>query len=332
MNTLATERFNTYISQLQTLLASAEKQKNPGVWLYKNNARTPLFMLQALGKLYSEIQNKKKFTKIRYTAKEVEDAIGQLDYYTVLLADLSKIKKLPTPYLAACKEKYLQAQIQLNKVLTQKGWINANGARLQKIIAKVKEAREIDPKKEVKKLQKALQLIVDDAQNTIADKQRKYTNIETDVHEIRRMLRWISIYATALQGVIQYSTSGVKNDKLKPYLTKNIVSSPFNKLLPKGKNIDLILFNKTEFLALSWLIAELGIIKDTGLRITGLAECIAHANKITNVKAILEAQKILGKTHQTLPQLLAKSKVIITKFANDKVLENLICNATAKKV
>ena len=45
------QRFIFYLNQLQTLIDKAAKQKNPALWLFNNNARTPLFMLEALAKL-----------------------------------------------------------------------------------------------------------------------------------------------------------------------------------------------------------------------------------------------------------------------------------------
>ena len=58
-------RFEFFLNQLETIILKADKQKNPGLFLYKNNARTPLFMLEALSKMYAEIHNKKKFSKLK---------------------------------------------------------------------------------------------------------------------------------------------------------------------------------------------------------------------------------------------------------------------------
>jgi len=74
-------RFDFFLSQLQTLLAKAAKQKNPALWLYQNNARTPLFMLEGLAKMYSGIHNNKKFTKLKEHFKFLEDVLGAIDYY-----------------------------------------------------------------------------------------------------------------------------------------------------------------------------------------------------------------------------------------------------------
>jgi hypothetical protein len=90
---LGVNRFNYFIGQLQPMLIIAGKQKNPALWLYRNNARSPLFMLEALSKIYSSLHNKKKFTKIELHFKIVEDTLGAIDYYDLAAKDLAKNKK-----------------------------------------------------------------------------------------------------------------------------------------------------------------------------------------------------------------------------------------------
>ena len=52
-------RFNLYLDQLERLLLEAGKQPDAALYLYQNGARTPLFMLEGLAKLYSGLHNKK---------------------------------------------------------------------------------------------------------------------------------------------------------------------------------------------------------------------------------------------------------------------------------
>ncbi|MBS1758205.1 MAG: hypothetical protein JSU03_13100, partial [Bacteroidetes bacterium] len=75
------ERFEFYLVKLEALFAQAIADKNPALWLYNNNARTPLFMLEGLAKLYAGIHNKKKFLKIKEHFKLLEDTLGAIDYY-----------------------------------------------------------------------------------------------------------------------------------------------------------------------------------------------------------------------------------------------------------
>ena len=88
-------RFDYHLNQLQILLDKAANQKNPALWLYRNNARTPLFMLEGLSKLYAGVHNKKKFSKLKEHFKNLEDVIGTIDYYDSFAKDLLKIKKYP---------------------------------------------------------------------------------------------------------------------------------------------------------------------------------------------------------------------------------------------
>ncbi|MEI9933334.1 MAG: hypothetical protein WDM71_00395 [Ferruginibacter sp.] len=55
------ERFEHFLKQLEELLKKASRQKNPALWLYKNDARTVLFMLEGLAKMYTSLHNKKSF-------------------------------------------------------------------------------------------------------------------------------------------------------------------------------------------------------------------------------------------------------------------------------
>ena len=59
---LGPQRFEYFLMKLEELLAQAAATKNPALFLYQNDARTKLFMLEGLSKLYAGMHNKKKFT------------------------------------------------------------------------------------------------------------------------------------------------------------------------------------------------------------------------------------------------------------------------------
>ena len=131
------QRFNFFLNQLQTLLDKAAKQKNPALWLYTNNARTPLFMLEALAKIYTEIHNKKRFTKIKEHFKLLEDALGAVDYYDAIAKDFTAKKDISSEIV-----NYLQAQTRekiqsLNELLVEKKWFDKDDSRIKKIQEKL---------------------------------------------------------------------------------------------------------------------------------------------------------------------------------------------------
>src|ERR1700747_1306285 len=99
------ERFEHFLQQLETLLKKASRQKNPALWLYKNDARTVLFMLEGLAKLYAGIHNEKKFIKLELQFKQLEDVLGAIDYYDVFAKQFAANKRISQTVIS-----YLQAQ------------------------------------------------------------------------------------------------------------------------------------------------------------------------------------------------------------------------------
>ena len=133
-------RFDYFLNKLQELLDKSSKQKNPALWLYQNNARTPLFMLEGLAKLYAGLHNKKKFSKLKDQFKLLEDALGAIDYYDAFAKEFLLNKNIPatiTNYLQAQSREKIQ---RLNETLKEKEWISAGNIRIAKIRKKLAKA------------------------------------------------------------------------------------------------------------------------------------------------------------------------------------------------
>lgn len=318
-------RFEYYLNQLQALLTKAAKQKNPALWLYQNNARTPLFMLEGLAKLYSGLHNKKKFSKIKEHFKLLEDALGTIDYYDAFAKQFGANKKIPTSIT-----QYLQAQTrekiqQLNELLTEKDWTGSDETRIEKIKNKLQDANWLKAEDEVKEIEafygEAIMDIIEFTQET----KFKFDNVEADVHELRRKLRWLSIYPQALQGCIQLSKDKkAVSQHLKKYHTKEIINSPFNKLPDAGSNTDFLLLNQHYFYALSWIIAQLGKIKDSGLGVIAIKEALQLTASVSDADAYKKAYELLGKQQIKIPQLLKEAEAVCKTFLKEHNLEYLV--------
>ena len=87
-------RFEFYLIQLDDLLLKASQSKNPALFLYQNDGRTKVFMLQGLAKLYAGMHNEKKFLKIKERFKQVEDLLGGVDHYDNYAKDFLKDKTI----------------------------------------------------------------------------------------------------------------------------------------------------------------------------------------------------------------------------------------------
>jgi len=317
-------RFETFLQQFEKILSKAASQKNPALYLYQNNSRTPLFMLEGLAKLYSGIHNQKKFTKLKEHFKLLEDALGAIDYYDSIAKDLSNNKKVPlkiTQYLQAQTREKLQ---HLNEIVNEKKWISESNERLVKIRKKLTEANWLVDEKEVDELNlfygKAIYEIIEFTHST----NYHFDNMEQDVHELRRKLRWLSIYPQALQGCVQLTNSKTKTKQFAKYLTREIINSPFNMMPNAGENQYVLMLNKDNFLALSWLIAALGELKDSGLTIVAIKEALQQIQGLDEAEANNKAYQILGNKQIKLQVLLDNAEEICKTFFDEKNLENLV--------
>jgi hypothetical protein len=324
-------RFEFYLAQLQTLLDKAARQKNPGLWLYQNNARTPLFMLEGLAKIYSALHNKKKFAKIKTHFKLLEDVLGTIDYYDGFAKIFTGNKKIPAEVI-----NYLQAQSRekiqsLNELLTEEKWIGNSESRIKKIRQKLNKADWLKEVGEIKAIDNFYGQSIYGIVEFIHKNKLQFTNVESDVHELRRKLRWLSIYPQALQGCVQLSNSKTASKHLNKYLTEEIVNSPFNKLPDAGNCRQFLLLNKNYFYSLSWMIAALGKIKDSGLGVIVVKEALQQTDHISENEAYTKAYTMLGIQQPQLPQLLKNAENICTTFFAENNLEHLVMATAAAK-
>ncbi|MES2847874.1 MAG: hypothetical protein V4685_02375, partial [Bacteroidota bacterium] len=317
-------RFDFFLSRLETLISKADKHKNPALCLYQNDARTPLFMLESLAKMYAGIQNKKKFSKLKEHFKLLEDGLGAIDYYDAIAKNVAKNKKIPAKIL-----QYLQAQTRekiqhLNDVLVEKKWVDSKNERVLKIRKKLSETDWLDEEKEIAAIEsfyhKAIEGIIEFTHSTAYH----FDNMEEDVHELRRKLRWLSIYPRALQGTIQLADKNKKSKQLSKYLTKEIVNSPFNKMPDAGNSKHFLLLNKQYFLTLSWMIDALGKLKDSGLLIAAINEALQETESANEATVTKKTYQYLGSKQTKLPVLLDEAEAICKTYFKEKNLEQLV--------
>lgn len=323
MNT-GLQRFETYLQALETLLTKAATQKNAALYLYQNNARTPLFMLEALAKIYAGISNKKKFTKIKDRCKVLEDALGAIDYYDGIVKQLSTNKKIPTAITTYLKAQVVAKTQYLNDVLIAEKWLHATPSRCTKIAKKLQTIKWLQPQVEIKAVENfygnAIYEIVAFTKST----HYHFDNMEEDVHELRRKLRWLSIYPQAMQGCIQLVSDKKNQQLLAPYLTKAVTTSAYNKMPEADDNTCFLLLEKNYFLANSWVIAELGKLKDAGLLIIALKQAIQQTAAVTDADAFKKVYTMLGAKQPTLEKLLATAATIANQYFAKNNLEHLV--------
>jgi hypothetical protein len=323
-----TGRFEFYLAKLELLLLQSARERNPGLWLYTNDARTTLFMLEALAKLYAGLHNENRFTKIKEDFKLLEDALGAIDYYDAFAKEFDTSENIPKELVA-----YLHAQARekiqrLNDILQSRRWVGEDAMRIKKIREKLSGADWMKDKEEVKAIENFYRASIKEIKEFVLETGCRFTDVETQVHALRRKIRWLSIYPRALQGMIQLK-QGNNGYELSRYLTPEVINSPFNKLPDPGLNRYVLLLHRDYFLALSWMISELGTLKDSGLRVVALTEAGQQVRGISHAEALESAYQLTGAEQKNIPAILSEASDISLAYFNENNLDKLIAG-TAK--
>ncbi len=314
--------FLFYSMQLQALFVKATKQKNPALWLYENNARTPLFMLEALTRLHDNAFDEAFLTKWHMRFKKLEDEFGLLDYYVAFEKEFKSNKKITKPILANFTQNVEVVSGRLNSRLNDKDWLRG---KLLNFNVKLSQYTLFYDEEHVAELRYVIEKEIEKIKSFALKLNYSFTEIESEVHEMRRKLRWISIYAQALNGLIQSKPASKKIKYTTTYLTKDIVNSPYNKLPIKPKNTAIMEYDSDSFFALSWVIKELGILKDNGLRIEALADAIQKVENADEQQATEKAIGLLGVKKDTKQVILKQASDMIYNFiVKDKILDTLL--------
>ena len=317
-------RFEYYLIQLEELLVKASATENPAFFLYKNDARTKLFMLEGLSKLYAGMHNKKKFLYAMQYFKSLEDIFGAVDYYDGYAKDFLEDTIMPST-IRLFVEKRREENLQLiNEVLIKKKWLSPDLYRTKKIRKRIKNADWQTPEKEVVSIKQFYQKAIARINEFYKETGAEFTDIELQVHDLRRKLRWLSIYPQALRGCIQFSDNIIETPELSKYLIPEIVHSPYNIMPVAGHNQFFVLFEKNYFLSLSYVISALGKIKDKGLRILATAEAIKNTQFVNETISLERALLLNNVESNGLDMTLKKAKEICQPFFEEDNLGKLI--------
>ncbi|MEO6406618.1 MAG: hypothetical protein ABIY51_07770 [Ferruginibacter sp.] len=317
-------RFDYFLDQLESLLQQSCVDENPAWWLYKNNARTPLFMLESLCRIYMTVLEKKPFQKLQDQFKALEDALGRVDMYDGFANEFSQ---KPAIDVHAKEYFYKKTELhvdRLNEMLLKEGWLGAGGKRLKKIRKKLNQIDWIKDKKEIKAIHFLFETSVEEIKTFFEKNKNGFTDLEDQLHELRRMLRWLSINGHALRGAVQLMDTGFKSGLTMNYITEAVEQSPYNKLPEAAENRYVLLLDKTIFLTMSGLIDQLGTLKDSGLRILLLAEAVQQSRQLNSNLALLGAYELLGIDEDGLQKILTNATNACKPFFNEELLDKLV--------
>jgi hypothetical protein len=300
--------YSTYRAKFLHLLDSCRSEKNPALWLYENNARVTLFMLESIARIWCRTFNDEITHKWLKTFKKLEDLLGEIDNYDTFFKMLSKNKavtKTQKEYFEKKRDKSLE---KLNKTLLEKDFFKKFMIGCSK-----PGVLNFNAKNVLVKIEKEIKNEIAECGKFFANNADNFNDMELQVHELRRKLRWISIYAQSLRGIIILKEPYVNYNWEKEFVTESAKNSAYNKLPLKKGLKHYIIFNRKAFCALTFVIEELAKIKDKGLLIEALARAIDKTMPYRNSSALKSANKAL-KSDITVKQLLEKARKLLYKF------------------
>ncbi len=182
----------------------------------------------------------------------------------------------------------------------------------------------------IRKVELAIKSEISDINEFVNVSNCNFKYLEEEVHELRRKIRWISMYGHSLAGLIKLEANTKKENWEKKYLTKNILNLAFNKL-PVNAFSAHITFSKKHFYAVSWMINELGGLKDEGLRFEFLIKTIRKTSGLDYKAAATKAAGAFG--HDESESVILKRASLISNdfFNKHKILDGLIIKSPATK-
>jgi hypothetical protein len=316
--------------QLEKLLSCVESavaagDRDQAAWaFYQSTARQWLFYLQALCRIYKKVGSKKRFKALGETVKELEDRLGAIDYWDAWVKLCEPVKELPPAMLETMLQHRSDEVAALQQVLENGAWLDKDCPALGVILEELEAEDWEKPGKDREKIAEFLCEELEEIEQKYSAGEFDFAQLEDGVHEFRRQLRWISIYGHALHGLLQTDAEVKPEAFHEKYMTESVLKSPFNELPPapaKGKVLEVQL---GDFYALSWLISQIGKIKDQGQKIEALHHVAEESGVVQDAaleKCFAAMIPAAEQTMQEIPALVAP--MVETFLVEERILSRM---------
>lgn len=277
---------------------------------YTSGVRNHYFYAETICRIGRDLGNEEVFERHLKKFKEAEDILGQYDFYFSLSEATSHAPECRERFEELHGENFASSGQKLHHLLDEER-VSKQHSTFQN------DCREIEFDKS-DKLQKEFGAFLIKAIQKLSKGWKKGEfnpdEIEAGIHELRRKLRWLSLYAQVSNGLIQLTGKEEQTEIAKHYVTREILSSPFLKFPKAPEGIRPIEIQFNHFAALSSLIATLGDLKDAGLTLEALnAE-----------EKPLKCLIALSKDHRTLSSIRKEAEKHTRNFFDRYQIPELI--------
>lgn len=323
-------RYGVQLDKVRTVLAAPIEADAHGVdalrghaW-YRGGLRTPLFMLEGLARVSLGTDGDENvFRPLLDDVKIVEDVCGEVDYWFALL-QRADAWQLPDAVRGSFADRHKAASGRLVGWLEARAWVDHRYLREEgtvrlRVNRLGRDLRDVAWPSAAKE-RKRLRAFLHDRMASLhtAARSLDMNDIEHGLHELRRKLRWISIYAAALDGAVQLDMRAKAPKGWARYMTPAVVDNPFNQL-PEGEpGEEPVRIPAPLFYALSWLIAELGALKDRAQ----WTETVAHEHASLGLAP--KSKRVIGDLSLEPAEAGRQAAAIVQRtLETDRLLERL---------
>jgi hypothetical protein len=289
------ERVLTWLARSSPGFAGLADPDALATALLRGDVRSTLFHLEGILKLYRHSYD--RALEAPYEAvKALEDALGGLEA-GLHLVEVARRPGSPEPALHWCET---QASLARSEVIEQlrRHWLPLPDGTIplfrticDTLVALDFKGYAKDRRSLIRELRSWLQKVAD----TSLDMYVLQGN--HGLHELRRQLRWLPIFAVSLDGLVVTSDKHNPAKEYRALLTSEVADSPYARLPEPIREDKPIKISRSLFLAAIDLISQLGELKDLGEELEGLQHALIGGGVAKTSRAAREqALVLLGRT------------------------------------
>ena len=333
-------RLDAGLARVRGKSPRAGLERFPSWRSWKADVRTPAFLLQGISRVFiktSGKDQKEDFEELCQRFKLLEDALGRIDAEATFAEKALGFWKPGAPVQKVLHEQCVHAIGQGDAILREEGWLEEGEAGA--VIGVVEHLDSLEWQKPGKFRKLLLEFLVDlcfSLEKRMIGGEFDLADLEGGVHEIRRRLRWISIYAAAFSGLIRLDSRQETSSDLARYARPDVLGSK-HILLPAStpaasEAFKPIVLPWDSWVALSSVIQDLGVIKDRGQSRHALLQAGRIASGKRSGLSESQLRKALGVTYITDVEAARRAGRVLDPFLKkERVLSRLAAHLDAQQ-
>ena len=330
------ERLLTWAAKIQALVGQGGSPKAIAGRMMDNDIRRQVFLLEGGLKFY-----KKRYPQLdgqKRVAKSLEDHLGWVSGARDMHA-LAVEKRAPSAVVAVLKRHVEEKEAALEALVAQQwspdedGQVPAIRDLLQTLSETPWDDYQTDKAYCRKELRRRLGKIQEMSELSPSEGgyDMKQLQGDTGLHELRRNLRWMPIYAEALDGAVQLDAKRNPSKHYKKALGTALADSKYVRLPDADHELDPIAISKSLYVANMQLVRDFGALKDGGEAIEELALAYQAAAKEDPhsglpqdfVGARLAAEQLLGLDPAAYKDVQERGQAIYDAMRDHKLIKKL---------